>query len=78
MGVWGAAQAIAFGLGGFLGTVAIDITRWLTGDVALSFAVVFTGEALLFLVSAMIATTIGVAAARQQRPAAHAPLAPAE
>ncbi|WP_349365084.1 MAG: BCD family MFS transporter [Roseitalea porphyridii] len=78
MGVWGAAQAIAFGLGGFLGTVAIDITRWLTGDVALSFAVVFTGEALLFLVSAMIATTIGVAAARQQRPATHAPLAPAE
>ncbi|WP_306119736.1 MULTISPECIES: BCD family MFS transporter [unclassified Roseitalea] len=81
MGVWGAAQAIAFGLGGFVGTVAIDITRWLTGDVALSFAVVFAGEAVLFLVSAMIAAGIGVAATTpgrvRHRPAA-APLQPAE
>ena len=58
MGVWGAAQAIAFGLGGFLGTLAVDTTRWLTGDVALSFSVVFAGEALLFAVSALIATFI--------------------
>jgi BCD family chlorophyll transporter-like MFS transporter len=78
MGVWGAAQAIAFGLGGFAGTIAIDITRWLTGDVALSFAVVFTGEAVLFLISAMIATSIGVATANRRQPAGHAPLAPAE
>ena len=26
MGMWGAAQAIAFALGGFLGTVAVDVT----------------------------------------------------
>ncbi len=58
MGVWGAAQAIAFGLGGFLGTVAVDLTRWLTGDIALSFSVVFAGEAVLFAVSALIATMI--------------------
>lgn len=55
MGVWGAAQAIAFGLGGFLGTVAIDLMRWSTGDIALSFATVFTGEAIIFIVSAAIA-----------------------
>lgn len=55
MGVWGAAQAIAFGLGGFLGTVAIDLMRWSTGDTALSFATVFTGEAIIFIVSAAIA-----------------------
>lgn len=78
MGVWGAAQALAFGLGGFVGTVGIDVTRWLTGDVALSFAVVFMGEAILFLISAMIATSIGVAAARQHQPTGHGPLAPAE
>jgi BCD family chlorophyll transporter-like MFS transporter len=78
MGVWGAAQAIAFGLGGFAGTIAIDITRWLTGDVALSFAVVFTGEAVLFLISAMIATSIGVATVGRRQPSGHAPLAPAE
>ncbi|MEL7256195.1 MAG: PucC family protein, partial [Pseudomonadota bacterium] len=27
MGLWGAAQAVAFGLGGFLGAAAIDATR---------------------------------------------------
>ncbi|MDP2121095.1 MAG: BCD family MFS transporter [Hoeflea sp.] len=58
MGVWGAAQAVSFGLGGFLGTVAIDVTRALTGDTPLSFAVVFGLEALLFLMAAAIALLI--------------------
>ena len=31
MGLWGAAQAIAFGLGGFSGTVAADLARHLHG-----------------------------------------------
>lgn len=78
MGVWGAAQAIAFGLGGFIGTVAIDVTRWLTNDVGLSFAVVFTGEAILFIISAMIATTIGVASTRSRQSDFNRPLQPAE
>ena len=31
MGLWGAAQAIAFAAGGFLGTVAVDLCRqWIT------------------------------------------------
>lgn len=58
MGVWGAAQAVSFGLGGFLGTVAIDVTRALTGDTPLSFAVVFGFEAGLFLAAAAIALLI--------------------
>lgn len=58
MGVWGAAQAVSFGLGGFIGTVAIDITRALTGDTPLSFAVVFGLEAGLFLMAAAIALLI--------------------
>ncbi|EDQ32703.1 PUCC protein [Hoeflea phototrophica DFL-43] len=58
MGVWGAAQAISFGLGGFLGTVAIDVTRALTHDTPLSFAVVFGLEAGLFLAAAAIALLI--------------------
>ncbi|MDZ7824089.1 MAG: BCD family MFS transporter [Ahrensia sp.] len=58
MGVWGAAQAIAFGLGGFLGTLAIDVSRALTGNIPFSFGLVFTVEALLFLASAMIALRI--------------------
>ncbi len=60
MGVWGAAQAISFGLGGFLGTVAIDIARYTTGNDATSFAIVFSMEALLFLMSALIAMRIGL------------------
>ncbi len=55
MGVWGAAQAIAFGLGGFMGTVALDLGRRLTGSDAQSFFTVFAMEALLFVVAAAIA-----------------------
>ncbi|MEQ8738891.1 MAG: BCD family MFS transporter [Hoeflea sp.] len=58
MGVWGAAQAISFGLGGFLGTVAIDVTRAITADTPLSFAVVFGLEAALFVAAAAIALLI--------------------
>jgi BCD family chlorophyll transporter-like MFS transporter len=58
MGLWGAAQAIAFGLGGFLGTVAIDITRAAIDDTALAYGVVFAGEALVFLVAARPAMSI--------------------
>ncbi|MEM9106320.1 MAG: BCD family MFS transporter [Pseudomonadota bacterium] len=60
MGVWGAAQAIAFGLGGFMGTVLIDLARAVTGDIALSYAVVFAAEAALFVISALIASQIGI------------------
>ena len=50
MGLWGAAQAIAFGLGGLVGTGASDLARW-TALVApeLSYACVFAFEGLLFL-----------------------------
>lgn len=58
MGVWGAAQAIAFGLGGFLGTVAIDITRMVFESTAVAYGTVFLGEALVFLVAARLAMGI--------------------
>lgn len=59
MGIWGAAQAVAFGLGGILGTVALDLGRWLSANDATAFAGVFVIEAGLFLVSALVATRIG-------------------
>lgn len=59
MGIWGAAQAVAFGLGGVLGTVALDLGRWLTANDAHAFAAVFSIEAALFLISALVATRIG-------------------
>ena len=55
MGVWGAAQAIAFGLGGLIGAVAVDIGRALIGSTPETFTIVFGAEALLFLVAAMLA-----------------------
>ena len=61
IGLWGAAQAIAFGLGGFLGAAAIDAARAVLGDVTSAFALVFALEALLFLVAARLA--VGVEAA---------------
>jgi BCD family chlorophyll transporter-like MFS transporter len=58
MGLWGAAQAIAFGLGGFLGTVAIDVARLMVESTALAYGLVFLGEALVFLLAARLALGI--------------------
>lgn len=58
MGVWGAAQAIAFGLGGLIGAVGVDAGRALTGSVPATFTTVFTIEAALFLFAAALATRI--------------------
>ncbi len=58
MGVWGAAQAISFGLGGFAGTVSIDVARLLTGSEPRSFAIVFSFEAALFLLAAIMALKV--------------------
>ena len=55
MGVWGAAQAIAFGLGGLLGAVAVDTASLVIEALPVRYAAVFTAEALLFLVAAWIA-----------------------
>ncbi len=67
MGVWGAAQAIAFGLGGFLGTVAVDATRAATGTVATAYGTVFVMEGLLFVAAALLALRVGRTAADQVR-----------
>ena len=58
MGLWGAAQAVAFGLGGLVGTGASDLARWLLGDPAASYATVFGFEALLFVFAAWLAAGV--------------------
>lgn len=58
MGLWGAAQAIAFGIGGLSGAVASDISRSLIDDVGLAYGLVFGAEALLFLLAARMATHV--------------------
>jgi MFS transporter, BCD family, chlorophyll transporter len=58
MGLWGAAQAFAFGIGGFLGTLASDVARYLLTSPALSYAVVFGSEAGLFVVASAMAVWV--------------------
>ena len=61
MGLWGAAQAIAFALGGFLGTVAVDVTRYWLNDPAISYGLVFACEGVLFVIAASLARHIHIA-----------------
>ncbi len=74
MGIFGAAQAIAFGLGSFLGTAAADIMRSLTDDDALAYGSVFAAEGVVFLVAALLALSLNTT----QKPAAQADLVPGE
>jgi MFS transporter, BCD family, chlorophyll transporter len=55
MGVWGASQAAAFGLGGLLGAVGVDVGRRVMADDAIAFSVIFGCEAVLFIVAAAVA-----------------------
>jgi BCD family chlorophyll transporter-like MFS transporter len=61
MGLWGAAQAVAFGLGGFLGTLVVDLTRYLADSPVTAYAMVFAAEGVLFLVAACLAYRIDAA-----------------
>jgi BCD family chlorophyll transporter-like MFS transporter len=55
MGLWGAAQAIAFAMGGLVATGASDIARAVLGAPGPAYAAVFVGEAVLFLIAANLA-----------------------
>ncbi|MGA1287611.1 MAG: BCD family MFS transporter [Rubrivivax sp.] len=55
MGLWGASQAVGFALGGVLGTAAADLMRWWVGSQVGAYVLVFSGEALMFLLAAAIA-----------------------
>ncbi|MBY0568760.1 MAG: BCD family MFS transporter [Hyphomonadaceae bacterium] len=55
MGVWGAAQAIAFACGGFAGAAGVDALRAVLPDTASAFQIVFALEAALFMGAAVLA-----------------------
>jgi BCD family chlorophyll transporter-like MFS transporter len=58
VGLWGAAQAIAFGAGGLIGAVASDLARSIINDPGLAYGAVFFAEAGLFIVAAKLAMGI--------------------
>ena len=55
MGLWGAAQAIAAAFAMLIGTSAVDVMKLLSFDNASAYGIVFSIEALIFLISAGIA-----------------------
>jgi len=59
MGLFGAAQGVAFGIGGIGGSSLSDLMRYLLGTPDQAYALVFATEAVLFLVSAWLAGAIG-------------------
>jgi BCD family chlorophyll transporter-like MFS transporter len=58
MGLWGAAQAMAFGAGGFLGTVVLDASRLVGLSGGASYSVVFGLETVGFVLACWLATTV--------------------
>jgi BCD family chlorophyll transporter-like MFS transporter len=59
IGLWGAAQAVAFAIGGFAGAAGLDVTRHWMGTGIAAFATIFAAEAVCFLAAAMIALNLG-------------------
>jgi len=76
MGVFGAAQAIGFGLGSFGGTVAADVMRRVMDSDAAAYGTVFAAEGVIFLFAAMLA--LRVTAAPDTRPIPSPSLMPGE
>lgn len=59
MGLWGAAQAIGFAVGGLFGAAASDVARWLIGSPGSAYAAVFLLEAGMFVAAAWLAAKVG-------------------
>jgi BCD family chlorophyll transporter-like MFS transporter len=57
MGLWGAAQAVAAGVGGVLGAGAVDLARYFIATPT-AFGVVFIAEAALFVAATLMAQQI--------------------
>jgi MFS transporter, BCD family, chlorophyll transporter len=55
MGVWGAAQAIAFGVGGLTGAMIVDHLRSGAASDGTAFGTVFAIEAAMFILAALVA-----------------------
>lgn len=70
MGVWGASQAMAFGLGGLMGAVGLDVSRQIIGADPSAFQFIFALEGALFLVAAALA--VQATATRPVKEARHA------
>ena len=68
MGLWGAAQAVAFGCGGLGATALSDAVRGAGAQHAATYAAVFAAQAAVFAVAALMAARLdSVASGRRSR-----------
>jgi len=58
MGLWGAAQAVAFAAGGLLSSAAVDLTRAISHSGYAAYATVFAAQAVLFVVASRLCGTL--------------------
>jgi BCD family chlorophyll transporter-like MFS transporter len=75
IGLWGAAQAIAFAAGGIVGTGAVDLVRLWIDAPGVAYAAVFVAEAVLFVWAASLALALDPERARRVGSRARLPLA---
>ena len=59
MGLFGAAQGVAFGIGGFAGSGLSDLMRAVLGSPVSAYSIVFAAEALLFFIATLLAAQMG-------------------
>jgi BCD family chlorophyll transporter-like MFS transporter len=64
MGVFGAAQALAYAIGGLCGALGSDLLRAQLGSAAAGYGAVFLVEAAMFLVAAILVRAPRAAADR--------------
>ena len=58
MGLWGAAQGMAFGCGGLAATALSDVVRHVVGWQSVAYAAVFVTQAAVFIIAAAVALTL--------------------
>jgi geranylgeranyl reductase len=77
MGLWGAAQAVAFAMGGAVSSALVDVARYASGSAVTAYAIVFAVQAALFVVAARIAAGLSSASepvsSREQQRASSEP-----
>ena len=59
IGLWGAAQAVAFAFGGFAGALCVDLARAMHVPKGDGYALVLAVQSLLFIVAAVFASRVG-------------------
>jgi MFS transporter, BCD family, chlorophyll transporter len=59
MGLWGAAQAVAFAFGGAISAACVDLVSQYVSAPAAAYAVVFTTQAVLFVFASALAAGVG-------------------